>query len=311
MTQESALLTVIQFSSIAQSYPAPCNPRDCSTPGFPAHHQLPDLTQTYVHWVGDAISTISSSVVPFSSCLRSFPASRSFQMSQFFASGGQSIGVSASALVLPINIQDWFPLGWLVVSPCSPKDSQESSPTSQLKSISSSAFSFLYSPSLTSIHDYRKNQGLTRWTFVGKVISWFFNMVLRLVINFLPRSKCLLISWLQSPFAVILEPPKLKSYNYWFIIKDTSQEQSNGSILYDKIWSWRVQSFHLRLHLLSTLIFANPKSLQISFITQCLVPLLFPEVRGSGGNFQLSNHLVTIPNPEVIEGSNHELIPMA
>ena len=75
---------------------------------------------------------ISSSVTLFSSCLQSFPASGSFQMSQLFTSGGQSIGASASASALPMNIQDWFPLGWLVGSPCSPRDSQESSPTPQL-----------------------------------------------------------------------------------------------------------------------------------------------------------------------------------
>ena len=97
--------------------------------------------------------TISSSVVPFSSCLQSFPASGSFPMSQFLPSGGQSIGVSASTSVLPVNIQGWFPLGW----PGSPRDSQESSPTSQFKSISSLAYSFLYSPTLTSLHDHWKN----------------------------------------------------------------------------------------------------------------------------------------------------------
>ena len=99
--------------------------------------------------------TISSSVIPFSSHLQSFPASGSFQMSQFFASGGQSIEISASASVLPTNIQDWFRKS--VGSPCSPKDSQESSSTPQFKSIDSSTFSFLYSPTLTSIHDYWKN----------------------------------------------------------------------------------------------------------------------------------------------------------
>ena len=104
--------------------------------------------------------TISSSVIPFSSCLQYFPASGSFQMSQFFASGGPSIGVSASTSVLPMNIQDWSPLGWLVRSPCSPRDSQESSPTPQFKSISSSALSFPYSPTLTFIHDYWKNHSL-------------------------------------------------------------------------------------------------------------------------------------------------------
>ena len=95
--------------------------------------------------------TISSFVIPFSSHLQSFPSSGSFQMSQFFASGGQSIGVSASASDLPMNIQDWFPLGW-TGSPCSPRDSQKSSPTPQFKSINSLVLSFLYSPTLTSIH---------------------------------------------------------------------------------------------------------------------------------------------------------------
>ena len=93
--------------------------------------------------------TISSSVVHFSSCPQSFPASVSFQMSQLFASGGQSIGVSASTSVLPMNTQDW--------SPCSPRDSQESSPAPQFKSISSLVLSFLYGPTLKSICDYWKN----------------------------------------------------------------------------------------------------------------------------------------------------------
>ena len=101
--------------------------------------------------------TISASIVPFSSCLQSFPASGYFPMSQPFASGGQSNGVSASTSMFPINTQDWSPLGWLVGSSCSPRDSQEYSPTPQFKSINSSAFSFLYSPVLTSIHDYWKN----------------------------------------------------------------------------------------------------------------------------------------------------------
>ena len=112
---------------------------------------------------------------------------------------------------LPRNIQDWFPLG-LVGSPCCPRDSQKSSPTPQFKSINSSALSFLYNPTLTSIHDYWKNHSyLTRRTFVGKITSLLFNMLSRLVITFFPRSKHRLISWLQSPSAVILEPQKIKS----------------------------------------------------------------------------------------------------
>ena len=100
---------------------------------------------------------IAYSVIPFSSCLQSFPASGSFQMSQFFTSGGQSIAVSASASVLLMNIQDWSPLGWTGWIPCSPRDSQESSPIPQIKSFNSSTLSFLNSPTLTSIHDYWKN----------------------------------------------------------------------------------------------------------------------------------------------------------
>ena len=99
------------FSSV-HSFSRVCNPMNRSTPCLPVHHQLPESTQTHVHWVSDAILIFSSSVVPFSSCPQSFPALGSFQMSQLFASGGQSIGVSASASVLPMNTQDWSALGW-------------------------------------------------------------------------------------------------------------------------------------------------------------------------------------------------------
>ena len=132
-------------------------PHGLSTPGLAVHHQLLELAQTHVHCVGDAIQpSISSSVIPFSSCLQSFPASGSFQMSQFFTSDGQSIGVSAATSVLPLNTQEWFPLGWTGWISCSPRDSEESSPTPQFKSINSLALSFLYSPTLTSMHDYWK-----------------------------------------------------------------------------------------------------------------------------------------------------------
>ena len=100
-----------QFNSF-QSLRHVCDSMDRSTPGLPVHHHLPEFTQTHVHWAGDAYPTISSSVVPFSSCLQSFPASGSFPVSQFFTSGDQSIRVSSSASVLPMNIWDWFPLGW-------------------------------------------------------------------------------------------------------------------------------------------------------------------------------------------------------
>ena len=89
-----------------------CDPMDCSTAGLPVHRQLPEFTQTHVHWVGDAIQPSHPLSSPSLPALQPFPASGSFPMSQLFASGGQSIGVSASTSVLSINIQDWFPLGW-------------------------------------------------------------------------------------------------------------------------------------------------------------------------------------------------------
>ena len=97
--------------SVTKSCPALCNSMDCNKPGFPVLHYLPESAQIHVHWVGDDIqlSHISSSVVPFSSCPQSFPASGSFPMSWLFTSGCQSIRASVSAL--PMNIQDWFPLG--------------------------------------------------------------------------------------------------------------------------------------------------------------------------------------------------------
>ena len=144
------------FSSVAQSCLTLCNPMDCSTRGLPVHHQLPEFTQTHVHWVGDGIQP-SKLYHPLLLLPSIFSSIRVFSMSQFFASGGQSTGASASAFVLQMNTQDWFPLGWSGWTPCSPRDSQESSPASQFKRINSSVLSFLYSPSLTSIHDYWKN----------------------------------------------------------------------------------------------------------------------------------------------------------
>ena len=103
-----------QFSWVDQSCPTLCDPMDCSTPGLPVHWQLSEFNQTHVHWVSDTIQPSHPLSSPSSPTFNLFPASRSFPMSQLFASGGQSIGVSASASVLPMNIQDGFPLGWTV-----------------------------------------------------------------------------------------------------------------------------------------------------------------------------------------------------
>ena len=151
--------------------------------------------------------TISFSVVPFSSCPQSFPASGFFQMSQLFASGGQNFGVSASTSVFPMNIQDWFLLGWTGwISLQSKGLSRVFSNTTVQKH----PF-FCTQLSLQSKSDPYMTTGktiaLTRWTFVDKVMSLLFNVLSRLLITFLPRNKCLLISWLQSPSAMILKHP--------------------------------------------------------------------------------------------------------
>ena len=155
--------------------------------------------------------TISSYVIPFSSCPQSFPASGCFQMSQLFASGGQRTGVSASTSVLPKHPgllsfrMDWLDL--LAVQGTHKSLLQHYSSKASILRCSTFFIVQLSHPYMTT----GKTIALTRWTFVGKVMSLLFNMLFRLVITFLPRSKHLLISWLQSPSAVILKPRKIKS----------------------------------------------------------------------------------------------------
>ena len=157
-------------------------------------------------------STISSSVIPSSSCLQSFPASGSFLMCQLFTSGGQSTGIWASASVLPINIQAWFPLGLTGLISLQSKGLSRvfSNTTVQKHQL------FGVQPSLWSsyqIHAWllEKTIALTRQTFVSKVMSLLLNILSRLVRAFLSRSKHLLISWLQSQSAMTLQPKKRKS----------------------------------------------------------------------------------------------------
>ena len=150
-------LSSVQFSSVAQSCLTLCNPMDCSTLGLLVHHQRLELAQTHVHQVSDAIQPFH----PLSS-----PSAPAFNLSQH---QGLSQWVSSShqlAKVLELQLYhqcfQWlfttdFLWDWLVVSPCSPRDSQEISSTPQFKSINSSALSLLHSPTLTSIHDHRKN----------------------------------------------------------------------------------------------------------------------------------------------------------
>ena len=126
----------------------------------PVHHQLPEFTQTHVHWVSDAIQPSHPLSSPSPLAPNPSQASESFPMSRLFAWGSQSTGVSALASFLPNNPRADLLQNGLVGSPCSPRDSQESSPRPQFKSINSSALSLLHSPTLTSIHDHRKNHSL-------------------------------------------------------------------------------------------------------------------------------------------------------
>ena len=160
LIHSSFLLTAFQFSSVAQSCPTLCDPMNCSSPGLPVHHQLLESTQTHVHPVGDAIQPSH----PLSS-----PSPPALNLSQH---QGLFQWVSSShqvAKVLEFQLQNqalqWTPRTDLlkdewVLSPCSPRDSQESSPTPQFKRINSSALNLLYSPTLTSIHDHWKNHSL-------------------------------------------------------------------------------------------------------------------------------------------------------
>ena len=150
-------VSIHSVSSVTHSRLTLCSPMNCKPPGFPVHHQLPELAQTHDHGVGDSIQPSHPLSSPFSSHLQPFPASESFQMSQLFPSESQSIGVSASASDLTMNIQDRFPLGWTGWISLQSR-SQESSPAPQFKSINSLALSFPHSPTLTSIHDHWKNQ---------------------------------------------------------------------------------------------------------------------------------------------------------
>ena len=166
---------------------------DCSMPGLPVHHQLLEFTQTHVHQVSDTNLTISSSVIPFSR-LQSSPASGYFQMSQFFAPGGQNIGALASASVFPMNIQEWFPLGLTGLI------SLQTKGLSRVLQHHSSKASLLWHPAffMVQLADPNMTAGktiaLTRHIFVGKIMPLFSNMLSRFVRAFLQRSKHLLIS---------------------------------------------------------------------------------------------------------------------
>ena len=165
---------------------------DCSTPGFPVHHQLPELAQIHVHRVSDAIQPSHPLSPP------SFPTFNFPQHQGLFQWASSSHEV-AKVLELQHQSFQWFPLGLTgLISLLSKGCSRVFS--TQFKRINSLALSLLYSPALTSIHDYWKNHTLTRWTSVGKVMSLLFHMLSRFVIAFLPRSKHLSCRFIFFPF---------------------------------------------------------------------------------------------------------------
>ena len=150
------LKQLVKFSLVAQSCPTLCNPMNRSTPGFPVHHQLPEFTQTHVHWVGDAIQPSHHLLSPSPPTFNlSKPASGSFPMSWLFAPGGQSTGTSASASVLTMNIQNWFPLGWTGWISFQSKGLSRvfSNTTGQKHQFFSTQF-FLSSLTVTDVYDY-------------------------------------------------------------------------------------------------------------------------------------------------------------
>ena len=192
----------IQFSSVAQSCPTLCDPMNRSTPGLPVHHQLLESTQTHIHQVGDAMQLSH----PLSS-----PSPPVLNLSQH---QGLFQWVSSShqvAKVLEFH-QDWSLgwTGWISLQSKGPSIKSLLQHHSLKASILQRSAFFtvqLLHPDMTT----GKTIALTRRTFVGKVMSLLFNMLSRLVITFLPRSKRLLISWLHSPSTVILEAKKIKS----------------------------------------------------------------------------------------------------
>ena len=178
---------------------------NCSTPGLPVYHQLPEFTQTHVYWVGDAIQPshplLSPSPPTFNLRVFSNELVLRIRWPKYWSfSFNNSLSNECSGLIS-------FRMNWLDLPRTIMSLLQHHSSKASILLHSAFFIVQLSQPYMTT----RKTTVLTRWTFVGKAMSLFFNMLSRLVIACLPRSKCLLISWLQLPSAVILEPQKIKS----------------------------------------------------------------------------------------------------
>ena len=243
---EPALATV-PVSQFSRSTSDPLQPHGLQHARLPCPSPTPGACSSSCPSSRWCHPTSSPSVVPFSSCLQSSPSSGSFPMSQFFASGGQSIGASAS--VFPMNIQDWFALGltdWLdLLVVHGAVKSLLQLPSSEALILWRSAFFMgqLSHPYMTT----GKTIALTKWTFVGRVMSLLFNMLSRFVIGFLPRSKHLLI----SPSAVISEPKKIKCVSLFPLFPHLFAMKWWGRMLWSSVFECWVlcQLFHSPLSL--------------------------------------------------------------
>ena len=231
----------VMFNSLRPHEPQHARP-PCPSP-TPCVHTNPCPLSCWCH------PTISSSVVPFSSCPQSFPASMSFPMSQFLASGGQRIGVSASASVLPMNTQDWSPLGW---TGWISWQSKGLSTVFSNTTVQKHQFFGTQLSSQSNSHPYMttgKPIALTRWTFIGKVMSLLLNMLSRLVITFLPSSKRLLISWLlhECYFSGLQNLSSSNSKSFTHLTRDSTTPVLSGKQLQKTdlrpctAWDWRVK----------------------------------------------------------------------
>ena len=199
----------IQFSSVAQSCPNLWDSMNHSTPGLPVHHQLPESTQTHVQWVGDAIQPSHPLSYPSPPALNLSPSIRVFSNELVlrirwpkYWSFNLNINPSSEHPGLISFRMDWLDL--LAVQGTRKSLLQHHSSKASILQHSALFIIQLSHPYMTT----GKTIPLTRWTFIGKVMSLLFNMLSRLVITYLSRSKHLLISWLQSPSAVILVSPK-------------------------------------------------------------------------------------------------------
>ena len=265
----------VQFSSISQSCLTLCNIMDCSMPGLPVHYQLPEFTQTHIHWVCDAIQPSHPLLSP------SLPALNLSQHQGLFKWVSSSHQV---AKVLDFQLQhrpsnehsglisfrmDWLDL--LAVEGTLKSLLQYHNSKASILQCSAFFIVQLSHPYMTT----GKTIALTRWTFVGKVMSLPFNMLSRLVVTFLPRSKHLLISWLQSLSAVILKPPKIMSVTVSTVSPSICHEVMGPDAMILVFWMLSFKpNFSLSSFTFIKRLFRSPSLSAISVVSSAYLRLL-------------------------------------